>query len=69
MPEIMALVIQKTTKTGVFFDLINLDEFCIDGVDKEAVIKYYLTAIEKYGENNVRLVDIKDVRITRQADF
>jgi hypothetical protein len=65
----MGLLIQKTQKASIYFDIVNLDEFCIGGVDKDAVIKYYLGAIEKHGENNVRLFEVKEVKITRQADF
>ena len=65
----MGLLIQKTQKASTYFDIVNLDEFCIGGVDKDAVIKYYLAACEKHGENNVRLFEVKEVKITRQADF
>ena len=65
----MGLLITTIQKGTRHFEVINLDEFCVGGINKEEVIKFYLKAVDKYGEENVRLFDVKEVKLTRQADF
>lgn len=65
----MGLLITTVQKGTLHFEVVNLDEFCVTGINKEEVIKYYLRAIDKYGETNVRLFEVKDVKVTKQADF